>query len=142
MNAMPPPPTTALTDVIALFVYALFAAAILHFIRGRDPILRGEASGVLKWKSRGGTHASISDKSMASVRRFHKSMVAFALSWMPFLVLVAGNTSCSLLRDAGYQIIPWPLMIVSGAFSSAFAVSQMIRGRYIRHLLTEPVPAS
>jgi hypothetical protein len=135
MDAITPPPTTTLTDVIVLFVFSLFVAGILHVIRGRDSILSREATSVSRRNSGAIKNTGISDKEMASVRKFHKSLAAFTLSWVPFLVLVAGNTCCSLLRDAGYLIVPWPLMIVSLAFGIAFAVTQIIRCRFIGRLV-------
>ena len=132
------PPRTSLTDVITLFVFSLFIAGVLHLIRGQKLRLSEEVSIVCKRYSIPDSQQSgLSRDPAPAVRKFHSSAVAFILAWLPFLVLVAGYTCCSLLRDAGYLIFPWPLFTVSLVFGLALWVAQCIRLRSIRRLLLQ-----
>lgn len=140
-----PPPGTSFTEVIALFGLSLFLAAVLHLIRGQKMRLAEEVA--LVWKRRTISDASqsgLSDDLVSNACRFHRSVGAFTLSWLPFLVLVIGNTLCSLLRDAGYLIFPWPLLGASLLFGFAFWAGQRIRlraiGRRISERLNHPAP--
>jgi hypothetical protein len=137
MNTVPPlPPRTSLTDVILLFGSSLVAAAVWHLIRGQRLRLSEEAKTVAKRCSASASNQSgLSDGLFSTVRKFHRSMVAFILSWLPFLVLVIGNTCCSLLRDAGYLIFPWPLLTVGLLFGFALWVAQRTRLRLICRLI-------
>ena len=132
-----PPPGTSLTDVIALFGLSLLMAVLLHLIRGQKLRLAAEVALICKRCAISEASPSeISDDLVSNVRRFHLSVGAFALSWLPFLVLVIGYTLCSLLRDAGYLIFPWPLLGVSLLFGFAFWAGQRIRMRVIERRIS------
>ena len=138
MNSVTPvPPRTSLTDVILLFGFSLLIAAILHLIRGQKLRLSEEVAVICKkYSASGSKPPGVSDDLVSNVRRFHRSVAAFTLSWLPFLVLVIGNTCCSLLRDAGYLIFPWPLFSVSLLFGLALWAGQRIRLHFIRRLVS------
>jgi hypothetical protein len=137
MNSVTPlPPRTSLTDVIALLAISLLLAGVLHLIHGQKLRLSEEVAVVCKKHSDSGLdHHSLSDDLVSIVRRFHRSLLAFILTWLPFLVLVLGNMCCSLLRDAGYLIFPWPLLSVSLLFGLALWVAQRIRLHLISRLV-------
>jgi len=132
------PPRTSVAEVMVLFGFSLLIAAVLHLIRGQKLSLSGEVAVVCKRSSMSGTNQTIPpDDLVSTVRKFHRSVMAFALTWLPFLVLVLGNTCCSLLRDAGYLIFPWPLLSVSLLFGLALWVVQRVRLRLISRLILQ-----
>jgi len=139
MNSITPlPPKTSLTDVIALFVFSLFIAGVLHLIRGQKLRLSEEiAIASKRYSIPDSKQSGLSEDPASKVRKFHSSVVAFILTWLPFLVFVTGYTCCSLLRDAGYLIFPWPLLTVSLVFGLALWVAQCIRIRSIRRVLLQ-----
>jgi hypothetical protein len=127
---------TSVTDVLALFAFSLLAAGILHVIRGRKVKLGEDIVIVLKrYGVVRSTHTDHSVDHMLKVRKYHWSLAAFILSWLPFLMLVTGNTCCSVLHDAGYPIFPWPLLAVGLLFGLALWVAQSMRLRSIKRLL-------
>ncbi len=135
-NVTPLPPRTSLTDVIALFGFTLLIAAILHLVRGQKLRLSEEVAVVCKrYSISGSTQSGVSNDLDSAVRKFHRSVVAFILTWLPFLVLVLGNTCVSLLRDAGYLIFPWPLLTVCLLFGLAVWAAQRVRLRLISRLI-------
>jgi len=130
------PPKTSLTDVMLLFACSLVIGGALHLIRGNKVWLSQEIAGVRKRCSIvDSSRCDVPTEEMAAVRNYHRSWMAFLLSWVPFLILVAGGTCCSLLRDAGYLIFPWPLLTVALLSALAFALTQTIRVRSIKRLL-------
>jgi len=130
------PPKTSVTDVLAVFAFSVLAAGALHLIRGQKVRLGEDI--VLALKRYGVARSGHDDHTvdhMLKVRRYPWSLAAFVLSWLPFLVLVTGNTCCSLLRDGGYPIFPWPLLAVSLLFGLAFWIAQSMRLRSIKRLI-------
>src|SRR5258706_367587 len=125
MNSITPlPPRTSLTDVIALFVFSLFIAGVLHLIRGQKLRLSEEVAIVCKrYSIPDPKQSGLSEEPASTVREFHGSVVAFIITWSPFLVLVTGYTCCSLLRDAGHLIFPWPILTVSLVFGLSLWVA-------------------
>ena len=130
------PPPTALSDVLLLFALSLVGAGVLHLLRGWTNVPSREA-GVLS------RHASASgpgtqDRSgelLTRVRGFQRGWLSFLLTWLPLVVMVAGYTGCSLLRDAGYLIFPWPILGVAVAGSVVMASTEFIRGRRTKRIL-------
>lgn len=125
------PPTTTLSDAIcvvavsfpaALIPHSVFWVALYRKIQGGDSALEPESSG-----------PSVG----ARIRRFYWSVPSLLLAWLPFLVMALGNVGCSLLRDAGYQIFPWPMVSVTVLFAVAFGGSYFLRHRMIEKLATE-----
>jgi hypothetical protein len=141
MNSIAPlPPSTSLTDVVALVVFSLFMAGVLHLFRGQKLRLSEEVAVVCKRRSIPDCgQAGLPEDMLPAVREFHWSMAAFMLTWLPLVVLVTGFTCCSLLRDAGYLIFPWPLLTISVVSGLTLWVAQRIRLRAIsRRLLRGP----
>ena len=133
---MTSPPKTSLTDVVAIFAFSLFMTAILHLTRGQKVRLAQEIAMVRnRYSLPDSGHPKSAEDEMLTVRKYHNSLTALILSWLPFLILVAGDTCCSLLRDAGYLIFPWPLLAVSLLFGLGLWATQTIRLRSIRRLL-------
>lgn len=122
--------------MIVLFAFSLFIAVVLHLIRGQKLRLSEEIAVVRNGCSVSGSNRPNPSEDLVSiVRKFQRSVAAFTLTWLPFLVLVTGNTCCSLLRDAGYLIFPWPLLTVSLLFGLALWVAQRMRLRLISRLI-------
>ncbi len=78
----------------------------------------------------------LSESQFRTIQKFHMSIVAFILSWLPFLVSAIGMICCSLLRDAGYQILPWPILAVAVVAVIAASVSHHLRMGSIRRLVS------
>jgi len=139
MNSVTPlPPRTSFTDVIVLLGFSLMIATVLHLIRGQKSRLSEEVAVVCKRRLNPGLiQSGLIDDLVSNVRGFHRSVLAFTLTWLPFLVLMLGYTCCSLLRDAGYLIFPWPMLGVSLLFGLALWVVQRIRLRLISRLISQ-----
>ncbi len=136
MNAMPAPPLTSWSDVVLLGVSSLAIAAVLHGLRGRKAGLSEEAASVCRCHAiPDALLAGLAEDPVTALRRYHRSGAAFLLTCLPMLILVAGFTGCSLLRDAGYQIFPWPLLAVCLASGLSFGVANHFRQRSIHRLL-------
>ena len=131
---------TSVTDVLALFAFSLLAAGILHVFRGRKVRLGEDILIVLKrYGIARSAHNDHSVDHMLKVRKYLWSVAAFILSWLPFLMLVTGNTCCSVLHAAGYPIFPWPLLAAGLLFGLGLWAAQSMRLRTIRRLLL-PTP--
>ena len=130
-------PKVSVTDVLLVFAFSLLAAGALHLIRAQKVRLGEDLALVLKRYPVARSHNDHSVEHMLRVRKYHWSLAAFVLSWLPFLVLVTGNTCCSLLRDGGYPVFPWPLLAVGLFFGLALWAAQNMRLRSIKRL-TQP----
>jgi hypothetical protein len=145
MNAMAPtPPLTSWSDVALLGMSCLALAAFLHGVRGRKEGLSQEVVRACRGHAiPDALLASLGEDPVAALRRYHRSGAAFLLTCLPFVIMVAGFTGCSLLRDAGYEIFPWPLLAVCLASGLSFGVAIHFRQRSIlRLLLCRMKPAS
>ena len=112
---------------------SLVGAAFLHAfgwwaLKSQVAILIREHTGAKE-------NGIVSDAQMAIARRFHRSPFSLILSWMPFALLAAGNTACSLILDAGYIIVPWAILGSSMLFGLGFGLAVIIRPRRLRKLL-------
>ena len=135
MNAMPAPPLTSWSDVVLLGVSSLAIAAVLHGLRGREAALSREAASVCRGHAiPDALLASLAEDPVTALRRYHRSGAAFLLTCLPYVIMVAGFTGCSLLRDAGYDIFPW-LLAVCLASGLSFGVAIHFRQRSILRLL-------
>ena len=128
-------PTMPVTDLVLVFAFSLLAAGAVHLIRAQKVRLGEDLALVLKRYRAPRSHDDHSVEHMLKIRKYHWSLAAFVLSWLPFLVLATGNTCCSLLRDGGYPVFPWPLLAVSLLFGLAFWVAQNLRLRAIKRLI-------
>ncbi|MDB6070043.1 MAG: hypothetical protein JWL81_1214 [Verrucomicrobiales bacterium] len=121
--------TTTLSDSLYLVGFSLPAALIPHAIRGAFLHKNHQ-----KRDSSRLPHNILTDPASLQIRRFHWSLASVVLSWLPFLMMSLGYVGCSLLRDAGHQIFPWPLLAVSILFALTFGASQYLRHRMIQNL--------
>jgi hypothetical protein len=128
-------PKMSVTDVLLLFAFSLLVAGALHLIRAQKVRLSEDIALVLKRYRVARSHDNHSVEHLLKVRKYHWSLAAFVPSWLPFLVLVIGNTCCSLLGAAGYPVFPWPLLAVSLLFGLAFWEAQNMRLRSIKRLI-------
>jgi hypothetical protein len=128
-------PKMSVTDVLLVFAFSLLVAGALHLIRAQKVRLGEDLALVLKRYRVARSHDDHSVEHLLKVRKYHWSLAAFVLSWLPFLVLVTGTTCCSLLRDGGYPVFPWPLLAVSLLFGLAFWAAQNMRLRSIKRLI-------
>ena len=125
----------SVTDVLLVFAFSLLVAGAVHLIRAQKVRLGEDLALVLKRYPVARSHGDHSVEHMLKVRKYHWSLAAFVLSWLPFLVLVTGNTCCSLLRDGGYPVFPWPVLAASLLFGLAFWAAQNMRLRSIKRLI-------
>jgi hypothetical protein len=125
----------SVTDLLLVFAFSFLVAGALHLIRAQKVRLGEDIALVLNRYRVTRSHDNHSVDHLLKVRRYHWSLAAFVLSWLPFLVLVTGNTCCSLLVAAGYPVFPWPVLAVSLLFGLAFWVAQNMRLRSIKRLI-------
>jgi len=128
-------PKMSVTDVLLVFAFSLLVAGALHLIRAQKVRLAEDLALVHKRYRVARSHDDHSVEHMRKVWKYHWSLAAFVLSWLPFLVLVTGTTCCSLLRDGGYPVFPWPLLAVGLLFGLALWVAQNMRLRSIKRLI-------
>ncbi len=132
------PPVTALRDVLALAGWTGVVTLIWYGMTGTQGLLTREAiSSVLGGRASEADMqaAPLTTDQLARLRRFHFSWPVFLLGCLPMLMIVMGNVGCSLLRDAGYLIFPWPVMLNGAACGASFYVVLIVRRRFIRRLL-------
>ena len=128
-------PKMLVSDVLLAFGFSLLVAGALHLIRAQKVRLGEDIALVLKRYRVARSHDDHSVEHLLKVRKYHRSLAAFVLSWLPFLVLLTGNTGCLLLGAAGYPLYPWPLLAVGLLFGLAFWVAQNMRLRSIKRLI-------
>ena len=116
------PPTTTLSEVIYVLAISVPASLILHATLGMAMRRKVQSS---------------DPSAAARIRKFYWSVPSLILAWLPFLIMSLGNVGCSLLRDAGYQIFPWPLLSVSLLFGIAMGACNFLRERMIKKLAPE-----
>lgn len=110
-------PPTSLRDCLLLVAFTVPVALVFHGVVAA-PMFRAAKES-----------ASYSE---AAYRKMFWSAPSLLLTWVPLLVGAVGNIGCSLLRDAGYLIFPWPLFSVAVLFGVAMFVCQRLRQRMIR----------
>ena len=132
------PPVTAMRDVLALVGWTGVLTLIWYGVTGTQRLLTREAiSSVLGRRASEADvqGASVTADQTARLRKFHFSWPVFLLGCLPMLMIVMGNVGCSLLRDAGYLIVPWPVRLNGAACGASFYVVLIVRRRFIRRLL-------
>ncbi len=133
-----PPSRTSLADVVMLFAASLLFAGVWHLLRGQKVRLSEELAILAKrYSIPDFGDSDLSGDQMLTIQKYHRGLRAFIVSWLPFLVAGVGDTFCSLLRDAGYLIFPWPVLGVSLCFGLAFWMTDRIRLRSVSHLLLQ-----
>lgn len=128
-------PGLSVTDVLLVFGFSLLVAGALHLIRAQKVRLGEDIALVLKRYRGTRSHDNHFVEHLLKVRKYHWSLAACVLSWLPFLVLATGNTCCALLGAAGYPVFPWPLLAVGLLFGFTFWVAQDMRLRSIKRLI-------
>jgi hypothetical protein len=128
-------PKLSVTDLLLVFAFSFLVAVALHLIRAQKVRLGEDIALVLKRYRVARSQNDHSVEHLLKVRKYHWSLGAFELSWLPFLVLVTGNTCCLLLDAAGYPVYPWPLLAAGLLFGLAFWVAQNLRLRAIKRLI-------
>ena len=77
--------------------------------------------------------AKASEKFTATAyRKLFWSVPSLFFTWAPLLASVLGFIGCSLWRDAGHLIFPWPLVSVAVLFGVTGFICQVLRQRMIR----------
>lgn len=131
-------PVTAASDVLLLLGWTSGLTLLFYLVMGTKWLLNREAiASILNRRASEADMraAPIHADQMSRLRKFHFSWPTFLLSCLPMLVSVAGGVGCSLLRDAGYMIVPWPVMLNGAALGAAIPGVLIVRRRAIRRLL-------
>lgn len=123
-------PATSAVDVLLVLTLSVPLALILHLLQGLSSSRTISAASPIIPDPSVETAAPSPAKVARSIftRRYWSTSSIF-LTWFPCLVMAVGNISCSLLRDAGYQIFPWPITSVSVLFGLTLVICQGIRRR-------------
>ena len=78
-----------------------------------------------------------------SYRKLFWGLPSLLLTWAPLLAAVLGYIGCSLWRDAGHLIFPWPLFSVAILSGLTGYVCQWLRQSMVRkHFPPAPVHQS
>jgi hypothetical protein len=125
-------PQTTLSDCLGMLGISLVAGAALHLLRARLGKVSGEADVLAHSTGQAKTEV------LAAIKSFHWTPAAFLLSWLPLLGMSMGNIACSLWRDAGHSLYPWPMVGVSVLVAAIFAVTVVLRHRMLKRRLVSP----
>lgn len=122
------PPKTSLTDVALLFG-VFIAVGVTHWlarwlVRRRPETLEHTLNDV-----RGNIPIEVLER---IATQFDRSLVSLLLCVMPFLGLWFGNTCTSLLRDQGYNIFPWIIIIGPGLMAILMIACERIRLQFLK----------
>src|SRR5687768_5504088 len=128
------PPSTSLSDCFWLLAFSMVAGSV-HFLLGLAGVFRPAEARQFAWSlSRKEPSRNVEPAEASSViQRYYCSPSAFFISWLPWFAFSAGSIVVSLLRDAGFQIFPWPILANCGLFS----VWLLIAGRLKLHRVSQ-----
>ena len=134
------PPRTSISDVVGIIGISLGGAVIWHGVIWFW--LRGLVASVIRRHTGAKETPVVSDAQLAVARRFHRSGFSLFLSWIPTGLHALGGIACSLIRDAGYLIFPWPILASSILFALGYSLTFSIRLRRLQKLLFSQPPSS
>jgi hypothetical protein len=125
------PLKTSWAAALSLFKFTFFAALGLYLFRGW---LRDEF-----FANRIHNPGSLADTSAdarvsSAVRKFSRSFGSFLLDWFLILPWFVGGVCVSLLRDAGYDIIPWPIMFQGAVCGGSYVLVSNWRRRIVERI--------
>jgi hypothetical protein len=103
---MKPPPTT-LEDILLMLGLCVVAVTLAHLLRIAFGFQREVSGATERAKRLVPTLEIDSASAFRVVRSFHLTVPSFVAAYAPVIALVIGFSTCSLLRDAGYVILPW-----------------------------------
>lgn len=127
LSPPPPPPVTQWSDALYLILLSIPLALVAHLLLISPSLRKG-----LKAEAETGSGVPGSQGLVVAEKRFRWTGLSLLLSWLPILAMVLGNIGCSLLRDAGFKIFPWPLIGVAVLFGVTGALCHTVRWRIIR----------
>jgi len=106
------PSITTLDDIERLFLYCFVGVTLAHLLRPLFGFDRESQKIIERIKVI--VPSSVPDLGTVkrAARHFHLTLPAFFATYLPMMALTIGNSGCSLLRDIGVQIFPWPLFTV------------------------------
>lgn len=114
------PPTTSLHDCLGLLGLSI-AMGCAFFLLGRTAKARPIATLRFTNALASGKPSRVVDPALASdaVRGYSRSLVAFLICWLSWLAMILGSIGVSLIRDAGFVIFPWVILLPSVLFVAA-----------------------
>jgi hypothetical protein len=133
------PPTTSLADCLWILGLSI-AIATGQFFLGWSGLIRSiEVQKFTMALSRRNPPRSV-DPGVASeaIRHFYRTPAALVVCGLPWLGLAIGYIGVSLLHDAGFMILPWPIAINS----ALIALWLVTAGRLKFRQLVKMIPVS
>ena len=111
------PPTTSLHDCLWLLGLSIVMGGVF-FLLGLTSRARAIATLRLTNALSVAKSPHQVDPAVASdaIRVYSRSLVAFLICWLPWLAMILGSVGVSLIRDAGYLIVPWAILLPSVLF--------------------------
>ena len=119
------PPTTSLSDCLWLLGLSIVMGSVFFFLgwtaKARSiATLRFTNALSLAKPSHQVDPAVASD----AIHGYSCSLVAFLICWLPWLAMIVGSIGVSLIRDAGFVIFPWAMLLpgvlfIAGALLAA-----------------------
>ena len=122
------PPPTSLSDCLWLLGMSI-AIGAAFFLLGWSGKARSIATQRFTTAlSREETSRPV-DPAMASdvVRGYSRSSVAFLICWLPWLAMILGSIGVSLLRDAGFVIFPWVILLPGALFVAGWLLAARLK---------------
>ena len=124
------PPTTTLSDCLWSISLSVGIAAARYFAGLAGLFCSSDARGFAGWLLRRKPPRAIDPaEATTAVRRYYRSPAAFFIIWLPWLAFCGGNIVVSLLRDAGFMIFPWPMLINCALLGVWLLVSAILKFR-------------
>jgi hypothetical protein len=136
------PPTTSLSDCLYVLGTSVLMA-IIYYLFGWSGIARKIALGRFKAALALRKAPRPVDPDVASdlIRRYSRSPVAFLICWLPWLGMMSGSIGVSLIRDAGFVIVPWAILLPTVLFVLGTLIAARLKFlRLSRSLPVAPAP--
>jgi hypothetical protein len=124
------PPTTSLSDCLWIIALSVGIAATRYLAGLTGFFCSAEAKGFAGWLLRRKAPLVIDPtEAETAVHKYYRSPAAFFIIWFPWLAFCSGNIVVSLLRDAGFMIFPWPILINCALLGVWLPVSAVLKFR-------------
>jgi len=131
------PPTTSLHDCLWLLGLSIVMGGVF-FLFGWTTKARAIATLRFTNALSGGKAPREVDPAAASdaIRGYSRSLVAFLICWLPWLAMIVGSIGVSLIRDAGYMIVPWAMLLPGVLFIAASLFAARLKSQRLSRSLS------
>jgi hypothetical protein len=129
------PHSTSLTDCLWIAGITLAIASIRYALGRGGWFSLSEARQLSEYCSRREPDRTIEpENATRAVGQFYRRPFSFFIFWMPLAGYGAGSIGVSLLRDAGVDIFPWPIVFNSLLLGIGLFLARVLKVRCLSRL--------